>query len=364
MAVSHPLMEGFEPYNVSNGEGYQNGGPLWNFPGSGRPGINQGSGYKYMAQGGGGSGGTGANSRYAARPLPGQASRYQVLAARCNIFHFTRNLGNVNAGMYMQGLDQNGNTCKLRIERDAVAGRLAVIYDASNANEVTVAVSDATIQISTYNYFELMYDKLTHSFRWRINRREQPGAFLPSLPAPLPNNNFDPDSVLFGFGTANGQAFWEVRDIFAYADPPGGAFIGDYVIEYFRPTSDEAPQDGNPVGVANGYEALDNAPANDAEYVELTAASDQSLFGVSISDAGVIGVGAVAVQYRAQKTDSAVGDCQSSLVSNGTPEAGQDIAMPETVQQNYDPYPLNPDGDVDWTPSALTTLEILKTRTA
>ena len=366
MAISNPVMDAFGPYNESTGDGWNTNGPLWTFPGSGRPGVNQGASFKYIAGGGGGSGGTGAQSRYCSRAIPTNQTRYQVLAARVNIFHFTRNLGNAQAGMYLQGLDANGNTCKLRVERASTAGKLSIIWDNSaNANEVTVYESDDFIAGNTYNYIELMYDMLTHSVRWRINRREQPGGALPALPAPLPNNNFTPNAMLFGFGTANGQFFQNVTDCFAYCDPPGGNFIGDYTIEYFRPTSDEVPQDWTANGVANGYEALDNDPANTAEYIEAATVADESLFGVSISQIGMIAVGAVAVQYTGRKTDAAAGDCQSSLVSNGTTDDGADNAMPDTTyQQFYDPYPLNPDGNTDWVPSAVTTLEILKTRTA
>lgn len=362
MTVSNPILEAFGPYNVSNGDGFASNGPLWVFPGSGRPGINQGTGFKYMGIGGGGSGGTGANYRYTRRPqvIP---ARYAALGTRIDFFNATRGLGNILSGMKLRMTGPNGEMT-VGIDRSNASGFIGLWYGATNSGNAERATSDFAVPFSSYNYYEFMYDYATHSVRWRVNRREQTPVNLPAVPIGQDYTSTSID-LQYGFNSANGQGFMNITDIFGYNDPTGAEFVGDRSIEYYRPTSDELPQDWTANGVANGYEALDNDPANAAQYIEAVAPGDQSQFGVAISSSGIFSVDAVAVQYTGRKTDAAAGDVQSSLVSNGVAEAGADVALPDTTyRQVYDPYPLNPDGGGGWLATDLTTLEILKERTA
>jgi hypothetical protein len=115
-------------------------------------------------------------------------------------------------------------------------------------------------------------------------------------------------------------------------------------------------------GAANGYQALQNIPANSSEYISSNTVGQEetvtltNLFSISLSAVYGVSVGA------SQEEDTPGGGRSTTLgVGNGTTQnygtIYNDWPLGTTYAYNVTPFSSNPFTSVAWQPTDLTTLE-------
>lgn len=142
-------------------------------------------------------------------------------------------------------------------------------------------------------------------------------------------------------------------------------FIGDRRVLRLLPNADTAETDWVRNTGSNDFEAIDEVPPDDdATYVEATAATDRSEYGMENLGAEVVNVAALMTLPRIKKTDAGTANAQISLVSGASVTAGAD--RPITTAYTYwpDVFETDPATGAPWTPSAVNSALVRIERTA
>lgn len=156
-------------------------------------------------------------------------------------------------------------------------------------------------------------------------------------------NQFDDIVLMDGSGT-------ELNDL-----------LGDCrIYEDLLPTSDTADADFTLSAGANGYALVDDPAGDhdgDATYIESATLTDLSMFGMGDLPGTVSNVYCVATVTAGKKTDSSPREVSAQIRSSGNIQAGATHALATTYNQWRDYYPLDPNGSIAWTASAVNALE-------
>lgn len=168
-------------------------------------------------------------------------------------------------------------------------------------------------------------------------------------------------------GTHHGLVDWYLDDIVAWDDQTVGTndvvdFIGDKKVFTAFPTSDTAEADFLKSTGTVGYELIDEATPNDADYIYSATDTDVSEFGLTDLPGNAAEVVAVIAVPRLLKTDAGTVFHSADIVTGGDATAA--AAIPATTEATYWPFvhTKNPDTGVPWTPGEFNSSLLRITR--
>lgn len=142
-------------------------------------------------------------------------------------------------------------------------------------------------------------------------------------------------------------------------------FIGDKRILTLYPNDNDTLQEWEPVGVATGFEAIDEqVPDGDSTYIEATEAVSVSRFEL---DNIVENIGSIAgIQTYALQRKTVAGVCNTkvSLVSGIDEANGEDRAITEQWTYYTDVHEIDPATSAPWTKSVIDSVKLKIERTA
>ena len=158
--------------------------------------------------------------------------------------------------------------------------------------------------------------------------------------------------VVIGQGT-NSVGIVDVADCFANDTTDDGSgchdFFGDCISAVRMVNADTAQADFALSAGVSGYELLDEVGPNDADYIDTSATTAESNFGLADAPANITEILTVRPFVRAWKDDAGTATVAPSMISNAVKHAAdsQPIA---TAPSYYDTnVPLNPDTGAPWT---------------
>lgn len=309
----------------------------------------------------------GPNERSCDRLFPSGPQGSVFIGCLCLISAGGAVAGNVNdewAGLQLR--EQGGSSGDFFMVQARASDTKWVVR--RNRNE-TVAISNQNVRYGVFNTIKMFYEvgavNNDGNLYVQINDEivyDGPVTNLNGNAAPVGADRMRLGSVL----TTSGYYLW--NDFFAYTNPSAGEItqlknLQGWAVLDAIPNSNGPNQDWAPVGVTNGYEALDNRPYNLSEYIESGTVGDISDFGLTNLNSGpvqVVTVLAASHYYFAEKSDANPGSIQASL--NGG--AGADNTMFESPDYFFDNYQINPSTGLAWTPADLASILSSFERTA
>jgi hypothetical protein len=198
---------------------------------------------------------------------------------------------------------------------------------------------------STYQYLDAVYDRTGGTCEIYLN-----------------GNLLDTVTSITSIGTISAARVGNVPLTSAASHPntyiddvyfnTGGDRWGEIGVIILAPDADTAQADWTPVGVTDGYEALDNVPPNSGQYIEGVNVGDISTFTIPETPVGTFQVFGVRHYFRGQKTTAGSSEVQGRIEVGGNDYAG---AIRTVIQGSYssysDLYETNPDTGLPWVPS-------------
>lgn len=174
------------------------------------------------------------------------------------------------------------------------------------------------------------------------------------------------DSVASGRSSGAAQYY---MDDFYICDKSGANnndFLGDRRMRTIFPASDSAPQDWTEASGTDAWAMLDNVPANNAQYVQATAAGQVSKFGMGPALPGnTSNIAALVVFQRSIKSDNGGAAVTFGIENtNGTVTGAAQNPLDTT-----DSYGITPDifeldgGGFYWDYNTVNNSELVLTRT-
>lgn len=143
-------------------------------------------------------------------------------------------------------------------------------------------------------------------------------------------------------------------------------FFGTVQVISMVPNSDVTLGAWVPSTGAVGWSILDNAPPNDAQYIDAAypgAVNVPSQFGLTDLPIDVTSVRALQSLTRATKTDGGDGNLQTSLVSGASTGAGVDRPITAAFTYWKDIFELDPATAAPWTIAAANAVQLKINRT-
>lgn len=175
--------------------------------------------------------------------------------------------------------------------------------------------------------------------------------------------------------TGTGAAYFEITgggssnpneayfDDFIIMDSTGSNmndFIGDSGITVQTPNADGGVVAWTASAGAD-YECVDESPAaanGDTDYISSSTAGQESRFNLTNLSGTPTTIHAVQVRYKAKKTGSGQRTLRGLINSNANESTGSELGLTTAYVWHYGgAYPLDPDGSVAWTISAVNALQ-------
>lgn len=146
-------------------------------------------------------------------------------------------------------------------------------------------------------------------------------------------------------------------------------FMGDVRVYTRFPNADGAEQEWAPSIGSDGFEMIDNVPAQDAtEYLlaeELVsgAGPTRSTFGLSDFPEEIVATRGVYIATRAFKTDSGMAVLKSGVIAGGSEDLGVEHSVSQAPVWYGDVYEVNPATGIVWAPGELNGIQTIIERT-
>jgi hypothetical protein len=181
-------------------------------------------------------------------------------------------------------------------------------------------------------------------------------------------SNVEFSQVAWGeFSSSSSSLNWYLDDIFAWDTATVGTndvvdFIGDKKVFTAFPTSDTAEADFLKSTGTVGYQLIDEATPDDADYIYSATDTNVSEFGLTDLPGNAAEVIAVIAVPRLLKTDAGTVFHSADIVTNGDATAA--AAIPATTEATYWQFvhTKNPDTGVPWTPAEFNSSLLRITR--
>lgn len=164
------------------------------------------------------------------------------------------------------------------------------------------------------------------------------------------------------------NVYWKDFFIWDGSGTSNNDFVGSVIIYDLPPTADVA-LNWTPVGGPNGFSILDNAPPDDAIYLQAPTpppAAYKASHGVLPPN--VTSVKAIMTMVRAAKSDGGDASLQVGVISDpaGVPATVLGANRPITIAQTYwrDVFETDPKTSAAWLPTAVNVTQIQLNRTA
>lgn len=141
-------------------------------------------------------------------------------------------------------------------------------------------------------------------------------------------------------------------------------FLGAVIVVGLLPASDEA-LNWTPVGAANGWSILDNAPPVDTDYIEAGTGPIPAAYAATLTDLppNVTSVRGVMTLVRARKTDGGDGNIQVSALSGASAATGANRPITSAFTYWSDIFEQDPATAAAWTPSGVNGMRMRINRT-
>lgn len=164
---------------------------------------------------------------------------------------------------------------------------------------------------------------------------------------------------------SNGTADQFMKDLVIWNNI--GSYVNDWVGTVSTvsvvPSADVA-LNWTPVGAANGWSILDNAPPNDANYIEAGTPAPAA-YRASLTNllANVTQVKGLYVLQRSRKANGDDGNIQVTLHSSAATQLGPNQAIGSSFTYYGFASEFDPNTTVAWTPAGVNALEVSLNRT-
>lgn len=171
-----------------------------------------------------------------------------------------------------------------------------------------------------------------------------------------------------GSGGSATDIYWKDFFIWDGSGTHNNDFVGSVIIYDLTTTADVA-LNWTPVGGPDGFSILDNAPPNDAIYLQAPNPAPAAYKAShSALPADVTSVKAIMTMVRAAKSDGGDANLQVGMISDpsGAPATVLGANRPITIAQTYwrDVFETDPKTSASWLPSAVNASQIQLNRTA
>lgn len=213
--------------------------------------------------------------------------------------------------------------------------------------------SEPLIVINSWNYIELacVISDTTGSIRLYMNDYEVAEAAMDNIDTKNHGTDMDVGQILLE-GRQNHR--WD--DLYVEID--GTSRVGEGRIVALAPNSDDTVQFTPSTGASN-FATVDEQPVNPDDYNYSATVGAKDLFTMSDLTFSPQNIYGVQVCTIAQKDEAGLRIIRSRLVSGAVEEAGADFVLAlETFNWKRDFWPLNPDGDVEWTRAAVDAIKV------
>lgn len=139
---------------------------------------------------------------------------------------------------------------------------------------------------------------------------------------------------------------------------PANAPLGPVRVDRLLPNSDGATTDFTPSSGAVRHHMVDESlPDGDTTYNESGVSGHRDIVGLSDLPTASGTIFAVTSRVRARRTDADTIQLIPSIISNTVEEDGTARTLSSSYEEYSDMFPLNPDGDVAWSDSAVNALQ-------
>lgn len=167
---------------------------------------------------------------------------------------------------------------------------------------------------------------------------------------------------------ASGQSVDMYWDNFYIWDGTGSVnndFVGECVVETLFPNADTADADWTKSSGSDGYNLINDVPANISNYIEAANVGDESIFECTNLSTTAYSIKGVMAAVNAQKTTAGASTIEIGVETNNVQSmsAGQALTQGSLTYRNH-VVQLNPDTGVAWTPSEVNAIQVVVDRAA
>lgn len=164
-----------------------------------------------------------------------------------------------------------------------------------------------------------------------------------------------------GAGSGGSPAYVDDVVVFDGSGATINNFLGDTKITTHAANADAATVDWTASAGAD-YQCVDdtpNAANDDTDYISSSTAAQESRFGMGNLATAPATIHAVQARYRAKKTDAGTRTMRGLIKSGGVESTGTTLGLSTAYRWSYgDFFPLDPNGSIAWTDTAVNALEV------
>lgn len=158
-----------------------------------------------------------------------------------------------------------------------------------------------------------------------------------------------------GWGAPGGGLSPRRRDLYVCneAGTKNNDFLGDVRVTASFPTGDTTPEQWTPSTGSDSFAVVDEASPNTTDYLESSTVGHITRMTLAdLPDTTHEVLGVVVKSYAAKSDAGAVREFRNGMFSDATTEVGATNVLGTGFTTFLDVFELDPDGDVDWTPTS------------
>lgn len=166
------------------------------------------------------------------------------------------------------------------------------------------------------------------------------------------------DSVSWGDGGSGVTT--QARDFYVCntAGTKNNDFLGDVRATFLPPTGDTTPEQWTPSTGSDSFAVVDEATPNTTDYLQSSTPGHVTRMTLADLPDTTHEVFGLFVKSYAAKSDAGDASFRNGIFSDATVENGATNVLSTGFTTFMDGFELDPDGDVDWTPTSVNALAV------
>lgn len=167
---------------------------------------------------------------------------------------------------------------------------------------------------------------------------------------------------------ASGQSvdmYWDNLFVWDGTGSVNNDFLSDCVVETLLPNADTADADWTKSSGTDGFNLINDVPANISNYIEAANVGDESIFELTNLSTTAYTIKGVMAVTNAQKTTSGASTIEVGIETNNVQSMSAGQALTQSVL-GYKSHMVeqNPDTAAAWTPAEVNAIQVVLDRAA